>query len=77
VLCEARTAARTAPLAEIRNQVEADYRTRKRQELSQKLFRDLMVRYKVKIEPPAAAGSEQAKPSATDSTDSQKQDDGS
>ena len=77
VLCHAKTPARTPPFAEIRNQVEADYRVRKRRELSQKLFSDLMARYNVKIQQLPAAGSGNAKPSATDSDDSQKQDDGS
>ena len=34
--------------------VEADYRSRKQQELSEKLFRDLMSRYDVRINPPMA-----------------------
>ena len=49
VLVEGKTPARTLPFEEVRRQVEAEYRARKQQELSEKLFRDLMVRYDVKI----------------------------
>jgi len=49
VLIESKTPARTLPFEEVRRQVEAEYRARKERELSEKLFRDLMVRYDVKI----------------------------
>ena len=51
VLAEEKTPARTPPLEEIAGRVESDYRTRKQQELSEHLGRDLMSRYEVKILP--------------------------
>jgi hypothetical protein len=77
VLCDRKTASRTPPLAELRKQVETDYRNRKRRELSQKLFNDLLTRYDVKIQQVPAVNSENAKPSAAASNPSDKQDDGS
>ncbi|MEO1998480.1 MAG: hypothetical protein ABGZ17_24820, partial [Planctomycetaceae bacterium] len=77
VLCDRKTASRTPRLAELHKQVETDYRNRKRRELSQKLFSDLMTRYDVKISQVPAVNSENAKPSAADSKPSDKQDDGS
>ncbi len=74
VLVEDKTPARTPPLSEIRFRVEADYRARKQQELSEKLFHDLMSRYDVRIhlmEKPAeksggkAPETEKPKPKAT------------
>jgi peptidyl-prolyl cis-trans isomerase C len=50
-LVESKTPERLPPLDEVRQRVEADYRSRKVQELSQQLFRDLMTRYEVRIEP--------------------------
>ena len=49
VLLQSKTQARTLPFEEVRRQVEAEYRGRKERELSEKLFRDLMARYDVKI----------------------------
>ncbi len=49
VLCDSKAPARTPPLSTIRWRVEADYQSRKRRELSDKLYRDLMVRYNVRI----------------------------
>jgi hypothetical protein len=49
VLVEGKTAPRTPPLSEVRSRVELDYVSRKRQELSNRLFADLMSRYDVKI----------------------------
>ena len=40
------------PLAEFRDRVAAEYQNRKVQEVSQRLFRDLMARYDVRIERP-------------------------
>jgi len=54
VLVEKKTAARTPPLEEVKAQVESDYAARKQQELSAKLFADLMTRYEVKIMAPEA-----------------------
>lgn len=62
VLVDSKQPARVPALDEIRPQVQADYVARKRQELSQKLLDDLMLRYQVKItedrpaETPAADG---------------------
>lgn len=53
VLIEDETAERTPPLSDIESRVEADYRARKKQELVQSLFEDLMSRYNVKIIPPS------------------------
>ena len=52
VLVKSKTPARIPPLPEVGDRVEADYLAVKQQELSQKLFRDLMARYNVKIMPP-------------------------
>ena len=53
VLIERKTAARIPPLEEIESQVRAEYTARKQRELSQRLFRDLMVRYDVRLVEPA------------------------
>jgi hypothetical protein len=50
VLAESKEPERTLPLEQVRRRVEADYRERKVQELSQRLFRELMTRYDVRIE---------------------------
>jgi hypothetical protein len=52
VLVESKSPGGTASLSEIRPQVEGDYRARKRQELADRLFRELMTRYDVKIKTP-------------------------
>jgi len=52
VLVESKTPATTPPLSQIRLRVEADYRRRKYQELTQKLSGDLMSRYDVQIVAP-------------------------
>jgi hypothetical protein len=49
VLVETKTPATTPPLAEIRPVIEADYRRRKREELTEHLSSDLMSRYDVEI----------------------------
>ncbi len=49
VLLQSKAPARTLSFEEVRRQVEAEYRARKERELSEKLFRDLMARYDVKI----------------------------
>ena len=49
VLLDSKTPAQTLPFEKVRRQVEAEYRARKERELSEKLFRDLMARYDVKI----------------------------
>lgn len=49
VLVQKKSPAQTPPLSEIRPRVTADYMARKQQELSQKLFADLMDRYNVKV----------------------------
>ena len=52
MLVDAKTETTTPPLDQIRFRVEADYRRRKQQELTQQLSSDLMSRYDVKIIPP-------------------------
>lgn len=49
VLVDSQIPAHTPPLSEIRPRVENDYISRKRQELSQKMFEELIGRYDVKI----------------------------
>ncbi len=51
VLVEKKTPARTPPFSEVRPRVHADYLTRKQREWSEKLFRDLMARYELRIMP--------------------------
>ncbi len=51
VLVEKKTPGRVPPMEHIRQQIEADYRSRKRQELTERLFHDLMSRYDVRIKP--------------------------
>ena len=48
-LVESKTPQRTPTLAEVRSIVEDDYRRRKRQELTERLFADLTARYDVEI----------------------------
>ena len=55
VLVERKSAARIPPLEEIESQVRDEYGTRKRRELSEQLFRDLMSRYQVRLVEPAKA----------------------
>lgn len=63
VLADDRTAARTPPLSEIRTRVESDYTSRKQQELSRKIFEELMDRYDVRIVSlPGTAGNEDTDP---------------
>lgn len=63
VLLQSKTPAQTPPLEEVRRRVEAEYRARKEQELSQKLFQDLMARYDVRIlDVPPSTGGEDEKP---------------
>ena len=57
VLCDVKTPARTPPLSQIRWRVEADYRARKRREISDRLYRDLMARFDVKVLPIEASDS--------------------
>ncbi len=59
VLVESKTPARTLSFEEVRPRVEAEYRARKQQELSQKLFQDLMVRYEVKMNAVQPSSSEE------------------
>lgn len=49
LLIESKSPAHTPPLSEIRERVQADYVSRKQQELARKLIEDLMVRYDVKL----------------------------
>jgi hypothetical protein len=49
VLVDRKTPARSPPLDEVRDRVRADYVARKRQELTDALFAELMDRYQVKI----------------------------
>jgi peptidyl-prolyl cis-trans isomerase C len=51
VLVEGKAAARTPPLDEIKQRVQADYNRIKQQQLSEQLLRDLMIRYDVKLMP--------------------------
>ena len=51
VLVENKTPASIPSLDQVRPQVENDYTTRKRQELTENLYRDLMSRYEVRINP--------------------------
>jgi len=51
---------RTPPLKEIAAQVRADYVARKQQEAGEKLSRDLMIRYDVRIMPPESPAKEAA-----------------
>ena len=49
VLIDSKTPAHTPPLSKIRARVENDYISRKRQELSRKIFEELAARYNVRI----------------------------
>ena len=71
VLVEGKSPARPLPFEEVRRQVEAEYRGRKQQELSERLFRDLMVRYDVKIHDISPASGD---PGETPRKDSEKAD---
>ena len=51
-LVENKTAAHSPPFEEVRALVRADYVARKRKEMSERLFSDLMARYDVRILPP-------------------------
>lgn len=55
VLVEKKHAARVRPLEEVRSEVRGEYSTRKQQELSERLLRDLMSRYDVQITGEGAA----------------------
>jgi len=59
VLVDGKTPARTLSFEEVRPRVEAEYGTRKQQELSQKLLQDLMARYDVKIQTIQPSSSEE------------------
>ena len=50
----ARVEGRLPELAEVRDAVEREWRTAQRKERSDALFRSLLARYKVVVEPPAA-----------------------
>jgi peptidyl-prolyl cis-trans isomerase C len=58
VLVAAKTPARTPEFEEVRDRVETEYRSRKRQELMEQIFRDLMTRYDVEIQLPPAESEE-------------------
>ena len=80
VLCDRKQASRLPALAEVRQRVAADYQNRKRRELTQKLFDDLLKRYEVEIRPNPPAENEPPadnEPPAGKSQSSTKQDDGS
>ena len=62
VLVEAKSPARTPPLAEIRDRVHHDYVARKRDELSRRLADELMQRYRVQLERDAGSGEADAVP---------------
>jgi peptidyl-prolyl cis-trans isomerase C len=62
VLVEAKSPARTPPLAEIRDRVHHDYVARKRDELSRHLADELMQRYRVQLKREAASGEADAVP---------------
>jgi hypothetical protein len=51
VLVETKTPERTPPLADVRVRVQADYVAQKRSEVSERLLRDLMARYAVRVFP--------------------------
>jgi hypothetical protein len=53
VLIEKKTPARTPEFDEVASRVEAEYRNRKRQEVLERTFQELMVRYDVKLQPQA------------------------
>ncbi len=56
VAVEKKTPPRTPPLSEVRQRVQADYMARKQREWSEKLFRDLMARYDVRLMPANGPG---------------------
>jgi peptidyl-prolyl cis-trans isomerase C len=66
VLVTDRTPERLPEFAEVEQQVEREYRSRKRQELMEQLFRDLMTRYEVEIESQPAESDESSEESGTD-----------
>jgi parvulin-like peptidyl-prolyl isomerase len=51
-----RVEGRLPELSEVRDAVEREWRTAQRKERSEALFRSLLARYKVVVEPPAAEG---------------------
>jgi hypothetical protein len=59
---------RTPPLKEIAAQVRADYVARKQQEAGERLSRDLMIRYDVRIVPPESPAKEAAAATAGSSS---------
>ncbi len=66
VLVDSKSPARTPPLDEVRFRVEADYRARKRQELTQGIFEDLTARYEVRIHAQPTSNVDESSPDDTD-----------